>query len=100
MSRSQWRSALIVALRLVITLLFVPARAPRRLQFDGLWTPRPNRSIGVTQLVRMAALANDKRRSDFRPQADRAGLLKDNWRATAYCGAGLRLTGGTMPTAR
>ena len=50
--------------------------------------------------MRMAALANDKRRSDFRPQADRAGLLKDNWRATAYCGAGLRLTGGTMPTAR
>jgi hypothetical protein len=49
----------------------------------------------------MAAFANDKRRSDFsEPGRSSERLLKDNWRATAYCGAGLRLTGGTMPTAR
>jgi len=36
MSRSQWRSALIVALRLVITLLFVPAILVK-LRNPGAW---------------------------------------------------------------
>ncbi len=36
MSRSQWRSALIVALRLVITLLFVPAILVK-LRSPGAW---------------------------------------------------------------